>query len=77
MGVPPLTYQIIHLVAAVAGAHLHYICIKKTCYEYEGNVGPQSKELTETHLLYQQHLLSAPSGQISGCGSILMTGSHC
>ena len=39
---PPLTQQIIHLLATVAGAGLHYICIKKTCYEYEGNGGPQS-----------------------------------
>jgi len=29
-------------VTTVAGAELHYICIKKTCYEYEGNGGPQS-----------------------------------
>ena len=28
-------------VATVTGAELHYICIKKTCYEYEGNGGPQ------------------------------------
>ena len=25
-------------IATVAGAELHYICIKKTCYEYEGDV---------------------------------------
>ena len=25
-------------VATVAGAELHYICIKKICYEYEGDV---------------------------------------
>ena len=29
-----------------------------------------------THLLYQQHPLPGPRGQISGCGGILMTGSH-
>jgi hypothetical protein len=33
--------------------------MKKTSYEYEVGGGPQSKELTETHLLYQQHPLSA------------------
>ena len=29
-------------IAAVAGAETLYICMKKTCYEYEGNGGPQS-----------------------------------
>jgi hypothetical protein len=29
-------------VATVAGAETHYICIKKTCYEYKGNGGSQS-----------------------------------
>jgi hypothetical protein len=29
-------------VATVAGAELHYICIKKTCYEYDGMGGAQS-----------------------------------
>jgi len=29
-------------VAMVEGAELHYICIKKTCYEYELNGGAQS-----------------------------------
>jgi len=37
--------------------------------------GLQSYVLTATHLLYQQHLLSGPSGQISGWGYILTTGS--
>ena len=64
-------------VATVAGAKVHYICMKKNCYEYEGNGGPQSKELTDTHLLYQQHPLSGPREQISGWGFILMTCSRC
>ena len=29
-------------VATVEGAELHYICIKKTCYEYEVCGGSQS-----------------------------------
>ena len=28
-------------IAAVAGVELLYICMKKTCYEYEGNGGSQ------------------------------------
>jgi hypothetical protein len=28
-------------IAAVAGAETLYICMKKTCYEYEGNGGSQ------------------------------------
>ena len=64
-------------VAAVEGAQTLNICIKKTYNEYEACGGPQSKELTETHLLYQQHPLSGLREQISGCGGILMTGSHC
>jgi hypothetical protein len=45
-------------IAAVANVELHYTFIKKTCYEYEGNGGPQSSELTETHLLHQGDPLS-------------------
>jgi hypothetical protein len=28
-------------IAAIADAELLYICMKKTCYEYEGNGGSQ------------------------------------
>ena len=64
-------------VATVQGAETLNICIKKTCYEYEVCVGPQSKELTDTHLLYQQHPLSGLREQISGCDGILMTTRNC
>jgi len=38
-------------VATVEGAETLNICIKKSCSEYEVCGGPQSKEVTETHLL--------------------------
>jgi hypothetical protein len=44
--VPESTYQARAAsswpLATVAGAKLHYICMKKTWYEYEGNEGSQS-----------------------------------
>ena len=63
-------------VATVQGAELHYICIKKTCYEYEVLEGLNHKN-KQRPTSYQQHPLSGPRGQISGCGCILMTSSHC
>jgi len=35
--VPPFTWQIIHLVDAIADAKLHYICIKKIYEMYWGS----------------------------------------
>ena len=56
-----------------------YIYIKKTSYEYEGNGGSQSLELTETHLRHKGDPLSGsgPRGQISGWRHTLMNRSHC
>jgi hypothetical protein len=48
--------------------------MKKNCYEYEGNGGPQSKELTDTqHLLsYTNNIHSqVPESKYLGVGAYL------
>ncbi len=61
----------------VEGAEALYICIKKSCYEYELDGGYQSQVLTEDPSANPATSHLGPIEKISGWSCILMTTGHC